>query len=458
MRAFFSLAVVWLLAPMTLAAADRNVVLVIVDDMGSDAGCYGNSVVQTPHLDALAREGMLFTHAFCTTASCSPSRSVILSGLHNHANGQYGLAHAEHNFHTLPAVQSLPVLLTAAGYRTGRIGKFHVQPAATYHFETDLGPGPQGSRNPVGMAEAARKFIEQPDDRPFFLYFCTADAHRAARGFANEASYPGVEPVVYRPEDVVVPPFLPDRPEVRQELVEYYQAVSRADQGLGALVRVLRETGHWDNTLVLFASDNGIPFPGAKTTLYESGMRLPLVVRSPDQKRRGTVCQAMVSWADLTPTILDFTSAAGPKHPLHGRSILPILEEEAPEGWDEVYASHAFHEVTMYYPMRVIRTRRHKLIFNVAHPLDFPFASDLYNSLTWQGVLERPDAMLGNRTAAAFLHRPRWELFDLEADPHELANLADDPRHAATLEALQARLKAFQERTADPWAVKYRHE
>jgi N-sulfoglucosamine sulfohydrolase len=447
-----------LLAPPAVAAAPKNVVLMVVDDQGLDAGCYGHAALRTPHLDALAATGTRFTHAFCTTSSCSASRSVLLTGLHNHANGQYGLQHATHNFSSLGFVRGLPVLLREAGYRTCQIGKFHVQPAELYRCEVDLRGGSAGPRNPVRMAEDVREFLSADDERPFFLYFCPTDPHRAARGFANEQEYDDVEPVVYRPEDVIVPPFLPDTPETRADLAEYYQSVSRVDQGLGALLRVLAETGHSEDTLFIYLSDNGSPFPGAKTTLYEPGMRLPLVVRVPGQATPGGTCDALVTWADITPTILDFTAAAGPKYPLHGRSFLGVIDQEHPQGWDEVHASHTFHEVTMYYPMRVVRTRRHKLIMNLAHELPYPFASDLYESPTWQGVLARDDSHLGNRPVEAFIHRPRYELYDLEVDPHELTNLADSTEHAALLAELQANLRAWQEKTADPWVIKYEHE
>ena len=457
------LVVIGLLHATVLAmAADaeraRNVVLIVVDDQGYEAGCYGNTVIQTPHLDRLAAEGTRFQYAFCTTSSCSASRSVILTGLQNHANGQYGHMHGYNNFHTRDFVQSLPVLLARAGYRTCSIGKFHVQPERIYHFETYANQGIMGGRYGLRMAENARRFIEQDDPRPFFLYFCTSDPHRSRDGFANNLKYPGMKPVVYDPAKIPVPHFLPDEPEVRAELAEYYQAVSRLDEGLGHLLRVIDETGHRDDTLVIYLSDNGIPFPGAKTTLYEPGMRLPLVIRSPEQKRRGVVSRAMVTWADITPTILDYCGAAGPKYALHGRSILPVLEQDDPEGWDEIYASHTFHEITMYYPMRVVRTRRFKLILNLAHPLPFPFASDLYRSKTWQGLLRREAKMFGSRTVAAYVHRPRYELYDLESDPHEVRNLANDARYAEVFDDLKRRLRAWQERTQDPWTVKYRYE
>lgn len=420
-----------------------NVVLYVADDHGTDdAGCYGNPVIHTPGLDALAAEGTRFTNAFCTSASCSASRSVILSGLHNHANGQYGHQHSYHHFSSFPNVRSLPVLLGEAGYRTLCAGKYHVAPEEVYKFDERF-----GAPSPAEMAEKCRGFIEQ--DSPFFLYFCTSEPHRPfKRG--------GSEPV--DPADVIVPPFLPDTPECREELARYYGSVERCDKGLLALIGLLKETGQWDNTLVIYISDNGIAFPGAKTNLYEPGMRLPCVVRSPYQKRRGGVCNGMVSWADLTPTILDFAGAMPKDPPFHGRSFMPILDETDPEGWDEVYASHTFHEITMYYPMRVVRTRRHKLIWNIAHGLSYPFASDLWASETWQGLIKRGDTHYAKRPVDAYLHRPPFELYDLEADPLEVNNLADSPAHADLLAGMKSKLKAFQERTKDPWAVKWEHE
>lgn len=450
---------VFLVAAMSEAAPPRNVVLIVADDQGLDAGCYGNPVVKTPNIDRLAAEGTRFTHAFCTTSSCSASRSVILTGLQNHANGQFGHQHMPANFHTFAKVRGLPVLLRDAGYRSASVGKFHIQPESVYHFDEYLNKGiPGGSRNSVAMAENCRDFLESDDPRPFFLYFCPTDPHRARQGFANDRKYPGVEDVTYDPEAVIVPPFLPDNAEVRRELAGYYQAVSRFDQGLGRLLKILDDTGHRDDTLVLYLSDNGIPFPGAKTNLYDSGMRLPLIVRSPDQKTRGRTTDAMVTWADIVPTVLAFAGAQPPEYPLHGRSFLGVLDQEYPEGWDEIYGSHTFHEITMYYPMRVIRTRQYKLLFNIAHPLPFPFASDLYGSTTWQGVLRRGDTTYGKRAVEDYVHRPRFELYDLKADPDEIHNLADDPAHQKTLAELQARLKDFQKRTNDPWITKYEYE
>lgn len=475
------------------AAGKRNVVIIVADDHGRDLGCYGNKDVRTPNLDRLAGDGKRFEYAFCTTASCSASRSVLLSGLHNHLNGQYGHQHHYHHFSSFPSVKSLPVLLAGAGYRTAQAGKYHVAPEEVYKFQTYVTANQGGGRNPVAMAEKCRAVIAAKDERPFFLYFATADPHRGGGTiaddphkpdrFGNGPKYDGVTEVTYDATKLTVPSFLPDTPACRAELAQYYQSISRVDQGVGKLVEILKECGEYDNTLILYLSDNGMAFPGSKTTLYEPGMRLPLIVRGPDQKARGKTTDAMVSWTDITPTVLAFAGVKevegppavgqpGPEVPakaeakkakarpyeFHGRSFLDVLDTPKAKGWDEIYASHTFHEITMYYPMRVIRTRQYKLTLNLAHQLPFPFSSDLEASATWKSVGMEPDAMYGKRRVKDYIQRPRYELYDLTADPDEIKNLAEDPKHAGVLKELRGKLKAFQERTGDPWVVKYKYE
>lgn len=434
-----------------------NVVVIIADDLGRTLGCYGDPNAKTPHIDALAAAGTRFENAFCTTASCSPSRSVILSGLYNHANGMYGLAHATHHFQSHEWVRGLPVLLKDGGYRTCIIGKFHVLPESNYQFETKADEQIQGARNSVRMAENAEAFIKQADSRPFFVYYASTDPHRARQGFANESKYPGVTPVKFDPDHIKVPPFLPDQPETRQDLAEYYESVARLDQGVGRMLQALKDTGHDDDTLVIFMSDNGIPFPGAKTGHYDPGVRLPLICRLPGQKL-GLVSQAMVTWADITPTILDYTGTTGPKYPLHGESFLKGITDPAWTARETVFLSHTFHEVTMYYPMRSLQSARYKFILNLANPLPFPFASDLYASPTWQGALKRGDSSYGNRLMKDFIQRPRIELYDLERDPHELVNLAGKPEYAPQVAKLLGELKQHQQQTQDPWLLKHDRE
>lgn len=441
------------LALVTSAHAEtrRNVVLLIADDLGRDLGCYGNKAVKTPHLDALAASGTRFTHGFASVASCSPSRATMFTGLPTHMSGQYGLAHATHNAHTFRNVQSLPKLLKASGYRSGIIGKLHVQPKEVYPWDVEV----PGGRDAPLMAQQARKFIEETGDKPFFLVMGYTDPHRAAKGFGNDRPVPNTPHVRYDAQSVALPYHLPDSPDARADLADYYTSVTRLDHGIGLMTKLLTDLKRDEDTLVIFLSDNGIPFPGAKTTLYDAGLNLPLIVKAPG--RQPGVCHGMASWTDLAPTILDW---AGVKQPaaMLGRSLLPIQEQENPKGWDVVYASHQFHEITMYYPMRIVRTRTHKYILNLAHELPFPTAQDLFESPTWQGVLKRGDKMLGQRSVEQFVHRPREELYNMANDPNELKNLAGDPKHNETLADLRARLKKWQEQTKDPWLIKYLHE
>ncbi|ADB40165.1 sulfatase family protein [Spirosoma linguale] len=476
----------------TRAADSRpNIVLIVADDHGREVlGCYGALAIKTPHIDQLAADGVRFSNAFCTTASCSPSRSVLLTGLQNHTNGMYGLEHQEHHFASFDTVRSLPVLLERAGYRTARIGKLHVAPEKVYHFQQVLKGGGVNDpasigRSPVEMARFCYPFLEatthtsaptnQPNTaQPFFLYFATDDPHRsntvATDGspvfdgtkpnvFGNRpGGYPQVGDHFYQPRDVRVPAYLPDTKACRAELAQYYEAISRLDAGVGRLIDYLKDTGQYDNTLIVYLSDNGAPFPGAKTTLYEPGMRLPCIVKLPKPKKRGFVQDAMISWADITPTLLDFAGVRPRNSPKLGRSFKDIIEQEQVTGWDEVYASHSLHEVTMYYPMRVVRERRYKLIYNIAYQLPFPMALDLYHSFTWQDVLRTKQKLYGKRTVNTYLHRPRFELYDLQTDPDEVKNLAVNPQFKAVLARMQARLKRFQQQTRDPWMSKWNVE
>lgn len=442
--------------------------MMVSDDHGREAlGCYGNPVVETPHLDALAADGVRFTNSFCTAATCSPSRATILTGLHNHGNGMYGLAHSVHHFSCFEGVETLPVMLKRAGYRTGRIGKKHYAPEHLFPFDWGF-PDTRFRRDNVAMSEACREFIHGED--PFFLYWCSNDPHRSEKVlethpckpnvFGNPVTpYPYDEEEKYREEDVVVPPFLSDTPAVRAELAQYYQSISRLDRGIGRLMDILKQEGKYDSTLIIYVSDNGAAFPEAKTTLYDPGMRLPCIVRSPAHKRRGGTCDGLITWADLAPTILDFAGAKEPAGKFHGRSFRGIIDDASPAKWrEEIFAAHSFHEVTNYYPMRVVRTKRHKFIWNIAWKLDYPFASDLYYSASWQALKKGGEGQFGARSVDAYVHRPRFELYDLEADPNETQNLAEKPEHRQLVDAFVEKIKEFQKATKDPWFHKWEYE
>ena len=443
-----------------------NIILFVADDHGTDAiGAYGNPIIKTPNLDKLAKEGVRFTNAYCTSASCAASRSVILSGQYGHATGSYGHVHDYHHFSTYNTVKSLPVLLEKAGYETARIGKYHLAPEAVYHFNTVLKEDP---RNTVKMAGQCVGVLNS--EKPFFLYFCTDDPHRGhpftpevwdmPNDFGNKKEgYEDVETVIYDPKDVLVPDFLPDNKYTREEIAQYYQSISRIDQGFGKLMKMLQDTGKANNTIVFYISDNGMAFPGAKTTVYEPGIKLPCIIKDPFRKKaKGVVNNAMISWVDLTPTILDMAGVSYKKEGFQGKSFHNVLDQKNPKGWDKVYASHTFHEITMYYPMRVIRDNNYKLIWNIAYGLEYPFASDLWAASTWQGVYRNHKELFGPRKVYDYLHRAEFELFDLVKDPNEVHNLASKKEYKLVLEKLKSELKSFQLKTKDPWMIMWDHD
>lgn len=443
-----------------------NVVLMVADDHGLDGGCFSGSFPETPSLDRLAAEAVRFTQAFCTTASCAASRSVILTGRHNHANGTYGHTHGCHHFACFDDVVSLPVMLRQRGYRTARVGKFHHAPEAVFRFDTVL---PGSGRDDVRMAETCREFISGQE--PFFLYWCSHNPHRDGRvlesdptrpnRFGNpDTDFPGDRERVYNPAELRLPHYLPDTIEARAEWAQYCQSVSRLDRGIGRLLDILHETGKSGNTLVIYISDNGAAFPVAKTTLYEPGMHLPCLIRAPGGTRTGgTTCAALMTWTDLTPTILNYCGGVDAGQEFHGESLRPVLEDPRnPPARSEIYASHTFHEITGYYPMRVVRSSRYKFIWNIAHALTYPSASDLWRCSTWQGTLRDGLETFGPRRRENYLHRPAFELYDLEQDPCETVNLADDAAYADMVADFKEKLRAFQKSTHDPWIHKWEYE
>lgn len=456
----------------------RNVLLIVADDLGLMLGCYGLGAIKTPHVDRLAAQGTRFTNAFASTASCSGSRSTIYTGLHTHQNGQYGLAHGWCHFQTHEHIETAPRVFHNLAYWTGIIGKVHVGPRDVYPWHWY---SPSLTRDVRQVADEAGQFFDKAAEakRPFHLTIGLRDPHRddTRGGFGNDdddvrdISVPG-----YKTDEVEIPPFISDVPELRAELVEYYKSISRADIGVGLILSELEKRGLDKNTLVIFVSDNGSPFVNSKTTLYDAGVRLPLIVRQPGAKP-GVVNPNMISFLDILPTCIEwagvensdvktFRTEASP--PRLGTPFLRILGESEllpPEKWKQhVFGSHTFHEVQNYWPTRFMRNHRYKYHRNMAWRLDFPFASDLYSSLSWEGIRnatslpadqsDTPEVMLGRRRLQDYIFRGPEELFDLDNDPEEVNNLAGKPEFEPVLKEMRAKVEEWQYQTDDAWLLR----
>jgi N-sulfoglucosamine sulfohydrolase len=451
---------------MSPTCPQRNILILIADDLGREQmSCYGCKALTTPHLDALAASGTIFDCAFTSTASCSGSRTVIYTGLHTHESGSYGLTHGRNGFRTFEDVETAPLLFNKLDYKTGILGKVHVGPAELYPWQTRW---ESETRNVAEVADRAEAFFRASIDesRPFFLTVGFVDPHRQLSkraGFGNvEGNHDSrLHDRLFRPDEVAVPSYLSDLPEVRLELAEYYRAIHRMDQGVGLILAALQKCGLAQDTLVLFLSDNGPPFINSKTTLYEAGVRLPFLLRIPG-KGMGVTNSNLISYTDIVPTLLNWAGKpdSGKQGSRmvqrRGRSILPIVDRASPvAGWDFVFGSHTFHEVTNYWPTRYMRNRRYKYHRNICWKLDFPFAMDLYASLSFEGMrnsaTELQPAMIGRRRLKDYICRPPEELYDLENDSDEVVDLARDPAYAETLASMRAALEHWQIVSKDLW-------
>ncbi len=428
-----------------------NIILLIADDMAwDDCGAYGHKTVRTPNLDKLASEGMRFDRAFLTASSCSPSRSSMITGRYPHSTG------AQQLHWPLPANQITFVeLLKKSGYWTAAAGKWHLGNDVKNRFDLVKEANPAGFRlghspgQPAPQADASGKsgaglwvptLQARPKGKPFFLWLAAFDPHRDY----DE----GIIPNPHRPADVVVPPYLPDVPETRKDLALYYDEITRLDRYVGDVLAELDRQGERDNTLVLFISDNGRPFPRAKTTLYDSGIKTPWIVRWPKQVKPGSVSNSLVSSVDIAPTFLDLAGVKAGSS-FQGKSIAPALKNPRAMIRETVFAERHWHDFDDH--ARSVRSDRYKYIRNYYPDLPGTPPADAVRSLTFQAMRRLRDAgKLSPQQLGCFLKpRPEEELYDTESDPHELRNLASDPRYAATLNQLRRALAEWQRTTDD---------
>ena len=414
----------------TQKTSPPNFVILIADDHGeNDLGCYGNSHIRTPNIDQLASEGMRFTNAFLSISSCSPSRSSILTGRYPHNTG------AEDLHMPLPASQySIARYLKNAGYYCASIGKWH------------LGNAEKRNWNRVTecqaevMAEQTIESLRNRDrEKPFLFWVASIDPHRSYQE--------GAVTPPHNPDSVRVPPYLPDHPKIRKELALYYDEVSRFDQHIGQIMTELESQGVLENTVIIYLSDNGMPFPRAKCTLYDSGIHTPLIIRWPNSVPAGSVQAGLASSIDLAPTLMSLANV--PQNTMEGRDITAMLKDPNARLRERIYAEANWHDFEKF--TRSVRSSQFKLIRNYYWDTPLWNSVDSINSITWHGMLESKNA--GKMTPSqSFLfnpERPYEEFYDLDADPFEQVNLVNDPQYQRILSGLRTDLDNWRAETHD---------
>ena len=421
----------------------KHLLVLVADDQSRcNVGAYGNHDVHSPNVDKLAAAGMRFERAFATVGVCKPSRSSMYTSLYPHKNGATG-------FNAVNAdVATWPELLARDACATGMIGKLNVKPIEKFKFEKWVRPKALGgARDSEPFASALGGLYDLFKDRGTAIVVNFRDPHRPFR--EPLASDGEGSPLPHDPAKCTPPPSLYDTPETRVELAEYYDLIWRLDKSIGGLLGVLDERGIAGDTLVIYTSDNGMPFPFAKTTLYEAGLNLPLIARWPGVIAGGTSSDALVSLLDLLPTALDMFDIKS-EIAFDGRSLLPLLRGETSAVHEFVVGEHTEHLVGKPTPSRSIRDQRYKFIRNFAPEAEFE-NNVLDHSATWRSWIHaaRTDQALAKRMRGLITRAPE-ELFDLQNDPWELTNLASDEKSAEVLAAMRKRLHDWMRDEKDP--------
>jgi len=448
-------------ADASAATSRPNILRIVSEDNGPELGCYGDPYARTPNLDRLAAEGVRFNRAYVAQAGCSQSRASVLTGLYPHQHGQIGLATWGFRLYR-EDTPNLPRSLKAAGYRTGIIGKLHINPEAAFPFDFHEIPGANFNRkNLEDYAKHAAAFI-RAGDQPFFLSVNDPEAHDPwLRQVAGLPEQPQTGAAVR-----AMPYQGLDPPEMREMVADYYICLSRLDTLVGDLLAALQASGKAENTLVIYFGDHGADMLRGKRTCYEGGVRIPLLMRWPGHARP-QVGEELVSTVDLMPTVLAACGAAAvPRLP--GRPLQPLLADE-PVAWrTQLFTEYHTHAAAAnYHPLRAVRTDRYKLIENLLPDTVNPDYADTFRKLEgdavdrgqagFQGGLPRAIAGAAPevRTAYALMEKPpRYELYDLQADPYEFRNLANSPDHAFTCAELEQSLAAWRQETNDPLLIR----
>jgi N-sulfoglucosamine sulfohydrolase len=427
------------------ANAKPNIILMIADDLTyHDIGCFGNKDVRTPNLDKLAAQGVRLTSCYTPAPVCSPTRQALYTGIYPVRSGAY----PNHSI-VKPDVKSLPFYMKPLGYRVGLVGKTHFGPMANYPFEYPQ----QGVTHADGDNEdaetkldydAAEQFIDRDKNQPYCLVVAPHEPH---------SPWTLGDPSVYNPADLKLAPYLVDTPITRRALSRYYGEVTFLDQQVGRVMDAVERSGQADNTLFIFVSEQGSSMPHGKWTLYDAGIRSATIARWPAKIKAGSTNDALCQYVDFLPTFIELAGGK-PLPDIDGRSISKILTGQSTVGRDYVYAEETSRGIIAgpeAYGIRAVADKRWKYILNLNPDADFKnteVKTPLFNSWIKKGETDA----FAKEQAGRYVHRPAVELYDLQNDPYELKNLADEPEQKPTLARLRAALDAWMKQQGDEGA------
>lgn len=462
--------------PCTAESAPKppNIVIFIADDLSwHDVACFGGPTdAKTPHLDKLAAEGMKLTRFYSPAAVCSPTRQALLTGMYPVRNGAY----PNHSV-VRDGVRSLPLHLMTLGYVSACLGKTHFGPRESFRFDefagmtvaegamgqpkgeasdetkTEAKGGEDGDDGDLDVA-ALEGFITKAKDQPFLAYIATHEPHAPWTKGPKDR---------FDPAKLKIPPYMVDTPATRKGLAAYYAEVAYMDDQIGAVMATLEKTGHANDTLVLFFSEQGSSMPHGKWSLYDPGIRVAAIARWPGRIKPASESAALIQYVDVVPTLL---AAAGidpatldtgcpdatGSRSFDGRSFLDVLDGKSAKLRDVVFAQHTTRGIIRgsdLYASRAAFDGRWKLILNLHS--DALFQNTISNGAivnSWAKEAKAGNAFAASQTAR-YTKRPAVELYDLQADPWELNDVAANPENAAVISGLRAKLDAWMKQQGD---------
>lgn len=398
-----------------------NVLLITWHDLGRHLGCYGRKDVSSPHVDQLAREGIRLDRLFAANPICSPSRASLLSGQYPHHHGLEGLVHD--GWRLKEGVKLIEEYFSAAGFHTAIVGHQHERSPASSCPCDDLWTESAKADDVVPqVCTRLKKYAV--DKTKFFLRAGFHEVHRPFGGESDEG-WEDVEPLRY----------LHDTEEHRRQLARYHHLIRRADRGVGEILQTLAAEGLADETLVVFLTDHGVPFPGAKLLLYDSGLEIAGIMRAPRKMAAGSVLDSLLSGVDVLPTLLELCGIPFDPDSFDGKSFAPALT-----GAEQPTREYIHAERAMPVLMRAVRDAEFKYIVNFDRytPQRVLGAEEMSTSLS----MALPDT-LRRKTSTE-------ELYDLKADPWECTNLAKSDAYSEVKERMLAELRLWMHSTRDP--------
>jgi len=406
-----------------------NILMITCHDLGQHLGCYGVDTVQSDNLDKLAERGIRFQNYFATAATCSPSRGCIHTGRYPQANGLMGLTHEPWEWKFKPGERHLADMLKEAGYETNLVGFQHVTREDPHKlgYENVLSK----KRDPKETVQTVKDLLDnrKKGDRPFFAKVGFTEVHRPFNKYDADAE-----------KGVFIPPYMQETPEIREDLAKFQGTIRFMDQCIGEILDSLEKSEVAEDTIAIFTSDHGAPYIGAKWTLYDPGIKTPLIMYRPGSELQGgKVYTQLMSNVDFLPTLLDIIGVRIPDN-VQGLSFKDIITGNREEPVrDAIFAQHTSHALRDNLS-RCVRTDKYKLIryFEPGRTILFP--TDAVPQKVADHV-ERP-----RRNGK----RPVVHLFDLEKDPHEFNDVAQSAEYADVVRELSDRLWSWMEEVEDP--------